>query len=111
MQSNCNCGTNIPWLQAGIILAVSVRSFVFFTVKLEMPMALHRRPFSTSCSMACHVRESGIIYPSFQSIVIPFLHSLNSQAVYYLPENSVNFQSDVNGKSTIFSPPTEKFLK
>lgn len=41
----------IPWLQAGTILAVSRRLFVFLMVKFEIPMALHR-PCSTSCSIA-----------------------------------------------------------
>ena len=43
----------VPWLQAGIILAVSRRVFVFFIVKFEIPMAL-QRPCSTSFSMACN---------------------------------------------------------
>lgn len=42
---------SLPWLQAGTILAVSRRVFVFLTVKFEIPMALHR-PLSRSCSIA-----------------------------------------------------------
>ena len=75
----------VPWLQAGIILAVSRRVFVFFIVKFEIPIAL-QRPCSTSFSMAWKITT--ILWVLSSAYINPCNSSVRGSGGFHWHEKS-----------------------